>query len=292
MRDRHVVDPNPTWPGCDLPVHGQDVLCAIGHAAGQSTTVGDRVAVSTVQCPDGVGPVGSRGFSTVTLYEPDGTPVTSRTFSEGVAVTALDGISVDGVDYLAIGLSRSGTLVVRADRAGLPDHHAVPADWRRSAPLREDREIVVTVRFGQTDEGQTILATGALTADGAALVVTDVVDGHLLWSDNLLSDRALTDRPTSIEVGRFGPAGVPTVSVAWSSGRLTLHDAARGTRPFTDEGRPDNPVVAQRFVLGDRGRRLLAVHRRVGATMLAAGSGRRLVEVRARRRNGEVVVAH
>jgi hypothetical protein len=276
-------------------MHGQDVLCAIGHAATQVTSVGDRVAVSTVRCTDAVGSgdsVGSRGSSTVTLYQTDGTVVTSRTFPEGVAVTALDGITVDGADYLAVGLSTSGVRIVRADRAGLPDHHSVPADWRRPAPLREDREIVVAVRFARTDEGQTILVSGALTTDGAALVVTDVVDGHLLWGDTHLSDQPLRERPTSIEVGRFGPAGVPTVSVAWSSGRLTLHDAARGTRPFTDEGRPDNPVVAQHFVLGDHGRRLLSVHRRVGATMLAAGAGRRLVEVRAHRRNGEVLGAH
>jgi hypothetical protein len=271
---------------------GEDVLRAIGHPAGRRTTVGGRVSVSAVRCAGGADMVGSRGSSTVTLYEPDGTFVTSRTFGEGVAVTALDGVTVGGVDYLAVGLSTSGVRIVRADRPGLPDHHTVPADWRRTAPLREDREIVLAVRFGQTDDGQTILVSGALTADGAALVVTDVVDGRLVWSDNHLSDEPLRDRPTSIEIGRFGPTGVPTVSVAWSSGRLTLHDAARGTRPFTAEGRPDNPVVDQHFVLGDHGRRLLAVHRRVGATLLAAGSGRRLVEVRSPRRNGEVLPAH
>jgi hypothetical protein len=271
---------------------GQDVLCAVGHPAGHATSVGDRVAVSAVQCPEAVGSVGTRGFSTVTLYDQDGTTVASRMFDEGVAVTALDGVTVEGIDYLAVGLSSSGIRIIRADLPGLPDHHAAPADWRRPAPLREDREIVVAVRFGQTDEGQTILVSGALTTDGAALVVTDVVTGRLVWSDNHLSDEPLRDRPTSIEVGRFGPAGVPTVSVAWSSGRLTLHDAARGTRPFTDEGRPDNPVVSQRFVLGDQGRRLLAVHRRVGASILAAGTGRRLVEVRVPRRNGEVLPAH
>jgi len=284
-----------TWPGCDLPMHGQDVLRAIGHTASQVTVVGDRVAVTTVRSPQGLGPdgtPGSRGSSTISLYERDGRLVTSRTLPEGVAVTALDGITIDGVDYLAVGLSSSGVRIVRADQVGLPDHHVVPADWRRPAPLREDREVVVAVRFGRTDEGRAILVSGAITGDGAALVVTAVVDGRLLWSDNHLSDQPLLDRPTSIEVGRFGPAGVPTVSVAWSSGRLTLHDAARGTRPFTEEGRPDNPVVAQRFVLGDRGRRVLAVHRRVGAAVLAAGSGRRLVEVRARHRNGEVVAAH
>ncbi|HEU4331012.1 MAG TPA: hypothetical protein VFR40_07815 [Lapillicoccus sp.] len=292
MRDRLPTEPTPVWPGGDRPMYGQDVLSAIGHAAGQVASVGGRIAVSTVQCADATGPTGSRGSSTVSLYEADGSLVTSRTFPEGVAVTALDGITVDGVDYLAVGLSTSGVRIVRADRAGLPDHHGVPADWRRHAAVTGDREIVVAVRFGQTDEGQTILVSGALTGDGAALVVTDVDDGHLLWGDNHLSNQPLRDRPTSIEVGRFGPAGVPTVSVAWSSGRLTLHDAARGTRPFIAEGQPDNPVVAQRFVLGARGRRLLAVHRRVGAAMLAAGSGRRLVEVRPNRRNSQVLGAH
>ncbi len=294
-----------TWPGCDLPFHGQDVLRAVGHDASRVAVVGGRIAVSVVRCAadqstfpwsDG------RGWSAVELYEPDGTFVTRRTFADGVAVTALDGVTVGGVAYLAVGLSTSGVRVVQADEPGLPDHHAVLADWRRELGRRDDREIVVAVRFGMTDDRRTMLVSAAITFDGAAIVATDALDGRLLWSDNHRASEPLRDRPTAVAVGRFGPAGVPTVSVAWSSGRLTLHDAARGTRPFAVEGHPDEPVVAQRFLTTQHGGRLLTVRRQIGAVVLMAGAGARpsLLEVRTgattgrwlRRRNKAVLGAH
>jgi hypothetical protein len=294
-----------TWPGCDRPLHGQDVLRAVGHDASRVAVVGGRIAVSVVRCSadqstfpwsDG------RGWSAVELYEPDGTFVTRRTFADGVAVTALDGITVGGVAYLAVGLSTSGVRVVRADQPGLPDHHAVPADWRRHVGRRDDREIVVAVRFGLTDDGRTMLVSAAITFDGAAIVATDVLDGRLLWSDNHRTSQPLRDRPTSVAAGRFGPNGAPTVSVAWSSGRLTLHDAGRGTRPFAVEGHPEKSVVAQRFVTTENGGRLLTIRRQVGVVVLAAGAGAggRLHEVRTgattarwmRRRNKAVLGAY
>ena len=293
-----------TWPGCDLPFLGQDVLRAVGHDASRVAVVGGRIAVSVVRCAADLSTFpwsDGRGWSAVELFEPDGTFVTRRTFA-GVAVTALDGVTVAGVSYLAVGLSTSGVRVVRADEPGLPDHHAVPADWRRQVARRDDREIVVAVRFGMTDEGRSMLVSAAITFDGAAVVATDVLDGRLLWSDNHRTAAPLSDRPTSVAVGRFGPAGVPTVSVAWSSGRLTLHDASRGTRPFAVEGHPDKPVVAQRFVTTEHGGRLLTIRRQVGVVVLTAGVGprARLLEVRTgatigpwmRRRNKAVVGAH
>jgi hypothetical protein len=265
-----------TWPGCDLPFHGQDVLRAVGHEASRVAVVGRRIAVSVVHCP--ADPMSNRrGSSAVELYEPDGTLVTRRVFADGVAVTALDGVVVDGVAYLAIGLSASGVRVALADEPGLPDHHRLPADWRRHVARRKDREIVVAVRFGTADDGRPVLVCAAITVDGTALVVTDVLDGRLLWSDNILTGEPLRDRPTSIAVGPFGRTGVPTVSVAWSSGRLTLHDASRGTRPYQVEPQPENAVTAQSFVTGDDGQRLLAVRRQIDAILLAAGTGNRQV---------------
>jgi hypothetical protein len=294
-----------TWPGCDLPFHGQDVLRAVGHDASRVAVVGELIAVSVVRCAADLSTFpwsDGRGWSAVELYQPDGTFVTRRTFADGVAVTALDGVTVGGVSYLAVGLSTSGVRVVRADEPGLPDHHAVPADWRQHVARRDDREIVVAVRFGMTDDGRSMLVSAAMTFDGAAVVATDVLDGRLLWSDNHGTAEPLRDRPTSVAVGRFGPTGVPTVSVAWSSGRLTLHDASRGTRPFAVEGHPDKPVVAQRFVTTEHGGRLLTIRRQVGVVVLTAGVGARarLLEVRTgatigpwmRRRNKAVVGAH
>jgi hypothetical protein len=294
-----------TWPGCDRPVHGQDVLRAVGHDASRVAVVGGRIAVSVVRCSadqstfpwsDG------RGWSAVELYEPDGTFVTRRTFADGVAVTALDGLTVGGVAYLAVGLSTSGVRVVRADEPGLPDHHSLPADWRRHVARRDDREIVVAVRFGMTDDGRAMLVSAAITFDGAAIVATDVLDGRLLWSDNHRTAEPLSDRPTSVAVGRFGRAEVSTVSVAWSSGWLTLHDAGRGTRPFAVEGAPDERVLAQRFITAEDGGRLVTIRHRVGVVVLTAGAGARarLLEVRTgavthpwtRRRNKAVVGAH
>ena len=293
-----------TWPGCDLPFHGQDVLRVIGHDASRVAVVEGRIAVSVVRCSADLSTFpwsDGRGWSAIELYEPDGTFVTRRTFADRVAVTALDGITVDGISYLAVGLSTSGVRVVRADEPGLPDHHAVPADWRRDVARRDDREIVVAVRFGMMDDGRAMLVSAAITFDGAAIVATDVLDGRLLWSDNHQTAEPLRDRPTSVAVGRFGLAGVPTVSVAWSSGRLTLHDAGRGTRPFAVEGHPETPFVAQRFVTTDHGGRLLTLRRQVGVVVLTAGTGAgaRLVEVptgatsrwRVRRRNKAVSVA-
>ncbi len=265
-----------TWPGCDLPFHGQDVLRAVGHEASRVAVVGRRIAVSVVRCsPDPTSD--RRGSSAVELYEPNGTLVTRRTFPDGVAVTTLDGVVVNGVAFLAIGLSASGVRVVLADEPGLPDHHSVPADWRRHEARRKDREIVVAARFGAADDGRTVLVCAAITVDGAAIVVTDLLDGRLLWSDNILVSEPLRDRPTSIAVGPFGRTGVPTVSVAWSSGRLTLHDASRGTRPYQVAAQPENAVTAQSFVTGADGRRLLAVRRQIGAKVLAAGVGNREV---------------
>ena len=283
-----------TWPGCDFPFHGQDVLRAVAHDASRVAVVGGRIAVSVVRCSADLSTVpwtDGRGWSAVELYEPDGTFVTRRTFADGVAVTALDGVTVDGVAYLAVGLSTSGVRVVRADEPGLPDHRAVPADWRRHVARRDDREIVVAVRFGVTDEGRAMLVSAAITFDGAAIVATDALDGRLLWSDNHRTEEPLRDRPMSVAVGRFGPTGVPTVSVAWSSGRLTLHDAARGTRPFAVEGHPDRPFVAQRFVTTDHGGRLVAVRRHVGVVVLTAGAraGASLVEAPTRATTGRWV---
>ena len=159
----------------------------------------------------------------------------------------------------------------------------------------------MAARFGRTDDGRTTLTSAAITFDGAAIVTTDALDGRLLWSDNHRTPEPLRDRPTSVAVGPFGPAGVPTVSVAWSSGRLTLHDAGRGTRPFAVEGDPERPVIAQRFVTADHGGRLLTIRRQAGVVVLTAGAGgrARLLEVRSgttgrgmRRRNKAVVGAH
>ena len=268
-----------TWPGRDLPFHGQDVLRAVGHEASRVAVVGRRIAVSVVRFS--ADPTSDqRGSSTVELYETDGTFVTNRTFADSAAVTALDGVVIDGVAYLSIGLSASGVRVARADEPGLPDHHSLPADWRRHVARRKDREIVVAVRFGTADDGRPVLVCAAITFDGTAIVVTDVQDGRLLWSDNLLAGEPLRDRPTSIAVGPFGRTGVSTVSVAWSSGRLTLHDASRGTRPYQVAPQPENAVTAQSFVTGADGRRLLAVRRQIGAMVLAAGVGSELAVVR------------
>jgi hypothetical protein len=271
-----------TWPACDRPFHGQDVLRAVGHEASRVAVVGRRIAVSVVRCPDD--PTSDqRGSSAVELYEANGTFVTRREFDDGVAVTTLDGVVVHGVAYLAIGLSASGLRVALADEPGLPDHHSVPADWRPHVGRRKDREIVVAARFGAADDGRPVLVCAAITVDGTAIVVTDVWDGRLLWSDNILVSEPLRDRPTSIAVGPFGRTGVPTVSVAWSTGRLTLHDASRGTRPYQVAPQPDNAVTAQSFVTGADGRRLLAVHRQIGAMVLAAGSRRQLRAIHSRR---------
>src|SRR5204863_9991361 len=121
---------------------------------------------------------------------------------------------------------------------------------------RDDREIVVAVRFGMTDDGRAMLVSAAITFDGAAIVATDVLDGRLLWSDNHRTAEPLSDRPASVAVGRFGRAEVSTVSVAWSSGRLTLHDAGRAPRPLAAAGAPDERVRAQRFRTAGAGRRL------------------------------------
>jgi hypothetical protein len=269
-----------TWPGCDLPFHGQDVLRAVGHEASRVAVVGHRIAVSLVRCsPDPTSD--RRGSSTVELYEPNGTFVTRRTFADGVAVTTLDGVVVHGIAYLAVGLSASGVRVVLADEPGLPDHHSLPADWRQHVGRRDDREIVVAARFGAADGGRTVLVCAAITVDGTAIVVTDVLDGKLLWSDNIMVTEPLRDRPTSIAVGPFGRSGAPTVSVAWSSGRLTLHDASRGTRPYQVAPQPENAVTAQSFVTGADGRRLLAVRRQFGAMVLAAGAGSQLTDIAA-----------
>ena len=83
-----------TWPGCDRPFHGQDVLRAIGHEASRVSVVGGRIAVSLVRCAADLSTFpwsDGRGWSSVELYEPDGTFVTRRTFADGVAVTALTG---------------------------------------------------------------------------------------------------------------------------------------------------------------------------------------------------------
>jgi hypothetical protein len=272
-----------TWPGCDRPFTGQDVLRAVGHAASQVAVVGRRIAVSTILCGDEPWSEYANshpGRSVVELYEPDGTLVTRRTFPDGVAVTALDGVTVDGVAYLAIGLGSTGIRVALAGRPGLPDHHVVPADWRRRAARREDREIVVALKFGTTSEGRTVLTSGAITSDGTAVTVTDLLSGRLLWSDIHRSATPLSDRPTSIAVGRFGSRGVPSVSVAWSSGRLTVHDAERGTLPFSADGGPGNPVLAQRFVTTADGHHVLAARRRVDSLVLVAAARGELLTVR------------
>ena len=263
-----------TWPGCDRPFHGQDVLRAVGHEASRVAVVGRRIAVSIARCP--ADPTSDQqGSSVVELYELDGTLVTRRSFADGVAVTALDGVVVHGIAYLAIGLSASGVRVALADEPGLPDHHSIPADWRGQIGRRKDREIVVAVSFGVADDGRAVLVAASITPDGTAIVVTDVLDGRLLWSDNVVSAEPLRDHPTSIAVGRFGRPAVPTVSVAWSSGRLTLHDASRGTRPYSADGQPQNPVTAQRFVTDRNGRCLLAVQRvRDARTLLSGGRTR------------------
>ena len=49
----------------------------------------------------------------------------------------------------------------------------------------------------------------AVTADGTAIVVTDVLDGRLLWSDNIVVPTSRSDHPTSIAVGPFGATGRP-----------------------------------------------------------------------------------
>lgn len=261
---------DPTWPACDRPFHGQEVLRAVGHEASRVAVVGRRIAVSVVRCA--ADPTSDRqGSSSVELYEPDGTLVTRRTFPDGIAVTALDGVVVRGIAYLAIGLSASGVRVALADEPGLPDHHSLPADWRVPVGRRKDREIVVAVSFGVADDGRAVLVAASITADGTAIVVTDILDGRLLWSDNILSTEPLRDHPTSIAVGRFGRPGVPTVSVAWSSGRLTLHDASRGTRPYSADGQPQNPVTAQRFVTDRNGHYLLAIQRLKDARTLLSG---------------------
>ncbi len=168
--------------------------------------------------------------------------------------------------------------MVRADRIGLPDHDILPADWRDAAYRGGNREIVMAVAFGADEDGRAMLVCASITGDGTALVATDVLDGRLLWSDNLLSDQPLRDHPTSIAVGPFGHAGVPTVSVAWSSGRLTLHDATRGTRPYRVDPQPDNAVTAQSFVTGRGGRHCLAIQRRreARAVLVSGGTRQRL----------------
>jgi hypothetical protein len=202
----------------------------------------------------------------IELVEPDGTLVTSRSFPDEVAVTALDGFSSGGVDYLAVGLDAGGVRVVRADRLGLPDHHAVHETW--SDP-------VVAVKLGASDDGM-VLVTGRVAQDGTALVATHGLSGRLLWSDNHRVAGDPLDYPLSIAVGPFGAAGAATVSVAWSlDGRLTLHDASRGTRPYSAEGQPQNPVTGQRFVTGRNGQHLLAVRRLRYAHAVLVSGGKR-----------------
>lgn len=271
------------WPSCERPFHGQDVLRVVGHPASRVAVVGRRIAVSTVLRsgePWSDGASSRPGRSMVALYEADGTFVTRRMLEDGVAVTALDGITTDGDAYLAIGLSTNGIRVARADRPGLPDHHTVPADWRHRSPSRDDREIVTAVRFGTADDGLPVLVSGAIARDGTAITATDVGSGRLLWADNHPADAPLSDHPTSIAVGRFGPAGAPTVSVAWSSGRLTLHDAVRGTRPFTVDGDAENAVVGHRFVGGEHGRHYLAVRREADSLVLVPRAHGELQAVR------------
>jgi hypothetical protein len=272
-----------TWPGCDRPFIGQDVLSAVGHPASQVAVIGRRIAVSRIIRPDGPWsePANSRpGCSVVELFEADGTLVTRRTFPDGVAVTALDGVTAGDTDYLAIGLGTTGTRIALAGQPGLPDHHIVPADWRRRVAGRDDREIVLTLRFGTTSEGRTVLASGAITSDGTAVAVTDLVSGRLLWSDIHQADQPLRELPTSIELGRFGSKGTPSLSVAWSSGRLTVHDAERGTRPFSSDGGRGNAVVAQRFVTATDGRCLLAARRQVDSVVLSAAPRGELLALR------------
>ncbi len=124
-------------------------------------------------------------------------------------------------------------------------------------------EVAVTALDGFSSGGVgMVLLTGRVTQDGTALVATHGLSGRLLWSDNHRVAGEPLDYPVSIAVGPFGSAGAATVSVAWSvDGRLTLHDASRGTRPYSEEGQPLNPVTAQRFVTGRNGQHLLAVQR-------------------------------
>jgi hypothetical protein len=269
------ADLSAAWPEYERPLAdalafaGQETLAAVGHEASRVAVVGRRIAVSRVRrlqrCRAG-DCAWERGGSVIELVEPDGTVVASRTFPDEVAVTALDGYSSGGVDYLAVGLDAGGVRVVRADRPGLPDHHAVHETW--SDP-------VVAVKLGASDDGM-VLVTGRVTQDGTALVATHGLSGRLLWSDNHRVAGDPLDYPLSIAVGPFGAAGAATVSVAWSlDGRLTLHDASRGTRPYSAEGQPQNPVTAQRFVTGRNGQHLLAVRRLRDAHAVLVSGGKR-----------------
>ena len=112
--------------------------------------------------------------------------------------------------------------MVRADRPGLPDHHAVHESWT---------DTVVAVKLGADDDGM-VLLTGRVTQDGTALVATHGLSGRLLWSDNHRVAGEPLDYPVSIAVGPFGSGGAPTVSVAWSvDGRLTPTTRAAGPGP-------------------------------------------------------------
>lgn len=269
------ADASASWPEYERPTDealafaGQETLAAVGHEASRLAVVGRRIAVSRVRrlqrCRAGEC-AWERGGSVIELFEPDGTLVASRTFPDEVAVTALDGFSSGGVDYLAVGLNTGGVRVVRADRPGLPDHHAVHKGWN---------DTVVAVKLGADDDGM-VLLTGRVTQDGTALVATHGLSGRLLWSDNHRVAGESLDYPVSIAVGPFGSAGAATVSVAWSvDGRLTLHDASRGTRPYSEEGQPLNPVTAQRFVTGRNGQHLLAVQRLRDAHAVLVSGGKR-----------------
>ena len=269
------ADASASWPEYERPIaealafSGQETLTSVGHDASRLAVVGRRIAVSRVRrlqrCRAGDG-AWERGGSVIELFEPDGTLVASRTFPDDVAVTALDGYSSGGVDYLAVGLNTGGVRGVRADRPGLPDHHAVHVSWD---------DTVVAVKLGASDDGM-VLLTGRVTQDGTALVATDGLSGRLLWSDNHRVPGEALDYPVSIAVGPFGAAGAATVSVAWSvDGRLTLHDASRGTRPYSAEGQPQNPITAQRFVTGRNGQHLLAVQRLRDAHAVLVSGGKR-----------------
>ena len=269
------ADASASWPEYQRPTAealafaGQETLTGVGHEASRLAVVGRRIAVSRVRrlqrCRAGEW-VWERGGSVVELFEPDGTLVASRTFADEVAVTALDGFSSGGVDYLAVGLNTGGVRVVRADRPGLPDHHAVHEGWN---------DTVVAVKLGASDDGM-VLLTGRATQDGTALVATHGLSGRLLWSDNHRVAGEALDYPVSIAVGPFGSAGAATVSVAWSvGGRRPCTTRAAGLGRTARQGQPPNPVTAQRFVTGRNGRHLLAVKRLRDAHAVIVSGGKR-----------------
>jgi hypothetical protein len=232
----------------------------VGHSASRLAVVGPHIFVSNLKTRgDGQYSDGS----VVRKYTYEGDFRTERSFPEAYAVTALDGFSWQGREYLAIGLNRDGVRVAHADVAGMPDRQAMFEHWEHGGA--DDKHQVTAVKLTANAADRLLLVAGFMTQDDyPALVGFDVNANRELWTSDGRHrwQNPVWEWPEVMTAGPFGPSGQLQVAVGWPTrGWLSFHDLQSGV----DRGILTGGVVSvARFFADASGQPRVGVRRGIG----------------------------